>query len=550
MGNGERHASMRPAPRRRRFRKDTRPKPPRGSSSALDDAARGVSDRGLGDGGEALGRGEQHSGSRVVQGEVIRIEGRVPESEPPIDVSPAREMPAKEPPARALMAPPRERTREFVRREQRLRDLMAAGPSAAELEAEEERATTERALQWAEMAETVRRPLTVQIPTSVRQWAGMGNAVGVEYLIQYAAIIETLVPLLPVVDTFVDAVEATTGRSWLLQTELTAGERALAAAGLGIVLLIPLAGKIRRLPSAERAIARIALRVGRDDEHVAETLRRLDRLAPLRGAIEEGLARYKRGERLTEEHVAALRELREAMQSLETSAESAAEGRRLKSPDIPDIPESPPDGRPHAGPPSGSTAIQRRNPSLRLVQMAATGLNMHQLEAASRILGANFRSGRVARLGAIWDSLPETRRAFDELAAMIQARRSTAEVQRRARRLFDGVRSKFWKAVVNDDEARGLIESMGASFLGKPGTAPKLPILSRGRIVWHTIDVDHLLELGRRPNLAFSSHNLRLSLARENRVVLNQLQRLDLFQREGQIIRSGRRLRRPLVTPN
>lgn len=159
---------------------------------------------------------------------------------------------------------------------------------------------------------------------SLQFWGGFGDAVGAEYIL---GLVEMLVPLIPFAGDLIDAIEATSGRSWLLQERLSVADRAMAGGGVALTL-IPLAGRIVRAGRTETEItARIARRLGRTDETLSEVLRRLARTHSAPHVVEEALRRALAHEPLTGAHIQALEEFIHALEPLATT-------RRLSRPSI------------------------------------------------------------------------------------------------------------------------------------------------------------------------------------------------------------------------
>jgi hypothetical protein len=141
----------------------------------------------------------------------------------------------------------------------------------------------------------------------------------------------------------------------------------------------------------------------------------------------------------------------------------------------------------------------------------ALGFTPAQRTALRRLLGQSLSQSAIRRLEQLWTA---SARAGD--AAILTAANS--------RELFDLHRNRFWRRVRNDAAAAQLFLDAGCQFAGG---APYLMI--NGQRV--SITIDHIVERQTAPQLALTGSNLRLSLTRENTVVLRQLHDQDAFQR-------------------
>ena len=183
-----------------------------------------------------------------------------------------------------------------------------------------------RLAQAAVLTQRMRGLVGIPVPRalSLQFWGGFGDAVGAEHI---PGLVEMLVPLIPFAGVLIDAIEATSGRSWLLQERLSVDDRAMAGGGVALTL-IPLAGRIVRAGRTGTEItARIARRLGRTDETLSEVLRRLARIHSAPHVVEEALRRALAHEPLTGAHIQALEEFIHALEPLATT-------RRLSRPSI------------------------------------------------------------------------------------------------------------------------------------------------------------------------------------------------------------------------
>jgi hypothetical protein len=92
-----------------------------------------------------------------------------------------------------------------------------------------------------------------------------------------------------------------------------------------------------------------------------------------------------------------------------------------------------------------------------------------------------------------------------------------------SRYLFGLHRNRFWRRVAANPAAVALLRDAGFTV---DGGAPYLTL--NGQRV--TVTIDHITERQTAPNLTLTASNLRLSLSRENSVLLRLLHELDPFQ--------------------
>lgn len=149
----------------------------------------------------------------------------------------------------------------------------------------------------------------------------------------------------------------------------------------------------------------------------------------------------------------------------------------------------------------------------------AGGLTQANVAAFRAMMAKPFNDPAISVLDRLWT---QSARAGDQRILNLN----------NSRALFDLQRSRFWTKVANTPEAKALFERAGCTF-GKPGTAP----VFRFNGVPIRITIDHAVERQIAPNLALTGSNLRLSLSRENSVVLRLLNQMDVFQHADEIER-------------
>ena len=140
----------------------------------------------------------------------------------------------------------------------------------------------------------------------------------------------------------------------------------------------------------------------------------------------------------------------------------------------------------------------------------AAGVTPAQIAVLRQVLGHRLTDGPIRVLAAEWNAAA---RPGD--AAILNAGNS--------RYLFDLHRNRFWRRVAANPAAAALLRDAGFTV---SGGAPYLTL--NGRRV--TVTIDHVTERRTAPNLSLTASNLRLSLSRENSVVLRLLNQLDPFR--------------------
>jgi len=138
------------------------------------------------------------------------------------------------------------------------------------------------------------------------------------------------------------------------------------------------------------------------------------------------------------------------------------------------------------------------------------GVTPAQRQVLARILGQPFTSPAVGVLAVDWNAVA---RAGD--AAILGVGNS--------RYLFGLHRNRFWRLVAASPMSAALLRSAGFIV---DGGAPYF-FLNGQRV---TLTIDHITERQSAPQLALTASNLRLSLSRENSVVLRLLHDLSPFQ--------------------
>jgi hypothetical protein len=140
----------------------------------------------------------------------------------------------------------------------------------------------------------------------------------------------------------------------------------------------------------------------------------------------------------------------------------------------------------------------------------AAGVNAAQIQALRQVLGQSFGTAALSPLATEWNAAA---RPGD--AAILTAANS--------RYLFGLHRNRFWRGVAANPAAAAVLQAAGITITGG---APVI-VLNGQRV---TITIDHIVERQSAPNLALTALNLRLSLSRENSVLLRLLNQLDPFQ--------------------
>jgi hypothetical protein len=159
--------------------------------------------------------------------------------------------------------------------------------------------------------------------------------------------------------------------------------------------------------------------------------------------------------------------------------------------------------------PSGATIAPGQGVVTTAPEVAA-GVTPAQVPVLRQVLGHSFATGPLGVLAAAWDAVA---RPGD--AAILNAGNS--------RYLFGLHRNRFWRRVAANPAAAALLRNAGFTV---DGGAPYLTL--NGQRV--TLTIDHITERQTAPNLALTAFNLRLSLSRENSVVLRLLNQLDPFR--------------------
>lgn len=168
------------------------------------------------------------------------------------------------------------------------------------------------------------------------------------------------------------------------------------------------------------------------------------------------------------------------------------------------------------GPVSSST-LPPSHRSGSLDPEVAGGFARAHVRALGAMLGVSFDTPGLRRLEDIWRNVTNPA----DLAALTLGN---------SRRLFNNHRQRFWGAVQDamrdDDALRAMFDAAGLRF-GRRGTAPfyERTLGRRARVT-----IDHAVERQSAPGRALDPTNLRLSLTRENTVLLRLINALDPFQ--------------------
>jgi hypothetical protein len=209
--------------------------------------------------------------------------------------------------------------------------------------------------------------------------------------------------------------------------------------------------------------------------------------------------------------------------------------------EVPDAPELSEDGsKPSAeanaaatSPPSSACSSQPAQD--KYPEEKALGMTEPQIKAMERFIGKTFDTIPDLNLNTHWNQGVDPADAKTVSTTSSTVSGTTKESLRK--KIFDKTRDKFWKAVYDDTGgAKKAIEEAGFLF-AKRGNAPQLKFkndpkqtLGKGHKDTTSLDVDHKVRLTDDPSRMLDPNNLRLILARENRVGLEQTRKQDPFQ--------------------
>jgi hypothetical protein len=141
----------------------------------------------------------------------------------------------------------------------------------------------------------------------------------------------------------------------------------------------------------------------------------------------------------------------------------------------------------------------------------AAGFAAQHVAPLGAMLGKPLTHPSIAILGTIWNSV-----AVPGQAAILTLANS--------RQLFNLHRQRFCRALRQNAAARQLLADAGLVLGPNPTTVPYYQLANGTRI---QVTIDHIIERQTDPSRALDPANLRLSLRRENTVLLRLLNEMD-----------------------